>query len=124
MAKNFISNRDLGSFGENLAKEFLIKKKFKIIDMNYHYSKNSEIDIIASKDNILHFVEVKTRTQNIFGEPVEAITPKKLSSIYKCAVFYMQNHKNNYKSFQIDAIGILLSKDKEAEFKFIENISL
>ena len=67
MAKNFISNRDLGSFGENLAKEFLIKKKFKIIDMNYHYSKNSEIDIIASKDNILHFIEVKTRTQNIFG---------------------------------------------------------
>ena len=92
--------------------------------MNYHYSKNSEIDIIALKDDIIHFVEVKTRTKNTFGEPVEAITPKKLSSIYQCAVFYMQNNKNKYKSFRIDAIGIMISKGNEPEFNFIENISL
>lgn len=124
MAKSFISNRQFGKFGEDFAQNFLIQNGHSILETNYHYSKNSEIDIISLKNNVIHFVEVKTRSQKNFGSPLEAISPKKLSSIYNCALYYIKNTKIKYKSFQIDAIGIVLSEKNEPEIKFIENISL
>ena len=118
-----MTNKIIGKHGEQLAKDFLIKKGYKILEMNFRYSKMAEIDIIAAKNNIIHFVEVKTRTQDFFGAPLEAITPNKLSSIYKCAQFYLANSKQKYKKIQIDAIGVLLNKEK-TEIQFIEDISL
>ena len=93
--------------------------------MNFHYSKMAEIDIIAEKNNILHFVEVKTRSSLSFGTPIEAVSAKKLASIFACGNFYLQNSKKKFKKFQIDAIGIILSKKGEApEIQYIENIAL
>ena len=119
-----MTNKTIGKYGEEIAKNFLIKQGFKILETNYHYSKIAEIDIIATKSNILHFVEVKTRTQKIFGTPFEAINKNKLTQIYTCAKYYMQNCKKNYAKIQIDAIGIILNKDNSNEIQFIENISL
>ena len=123
MVKNFATKKQLGKFGEELAKKFLENKGFSILEMNYRFSKISEIDIIASKNNILHFVEVKTRSQTTFGTPLEAIDNKKLYSIFNCAKFYMQNTKKKYKKFQIDAIGIVIDGDN-IKYDFLENISL
>ena len=119
-----MTNKQIGKYGEELAKNFLIKKGFEILETNYRYSKMAEIDIIAQKNNILHFVEVKTRNSIFFGTPIEAINQTKLNSICMCAKFYIQKSKKHYKKFQIDAIGILLSKTKEPEFNFIENIEI
>lgn len=124
MVKNFATNKQTGALGENIAKKFLEDKGFKILETNYHYSKYSEIDIIAEKNNVLHFVEVKTRTQKNFGEPIEAVNAKKLNSIYTCAMFYLKNCKKKFNKFQIDVVGILISKDKEAEILFLEDVSL
>ncbi len=119
-----MTNKEIGKYGEEIAKEFLIKNKFKILECNFHYSKMAEIDIIAVKNNILHFVEVKTRSSNTFGTPLEAINKRKLSSIFSCANFYLQQNKNKFDKFQIDAIGITLNKDNPPEIQFLENISL
>ena len=119
-----MTNKSIGKYGEEIAKNFLIENGYKILEMNYHYSKVAEIDIIAVKDNIIHFVEVKTRTQNKFGTPFEAIDFKKLNSIFTCASFYMKNSSKKFKKMQIDAVGILLDKNNNFEIKFIENISL
>ena len=54
-----MSNKLKGKLGENIAKDFLVKKGFKILDTNFHYSRFGEIDIIASKSNVIYFVEVK-----------------------------------------------------------------
>lgn len=118
-----MTNKTIGKYGEELAKNFLIMHGYEILEMNFRYSRMAEIDIIAKKENIIHFVEVKTRTQNFFGAPFEAISRNKLQSIYKCANFYLQNSKEKYKKIQIDAIGIILNKEKEAEINFMENIS-
>ncbi len=123
MVKNFATKKQLGKFGEELAKKFLENKGFSILEMNYRFSKISEIDIIASKNNTLHFVEVKTRSQTNFGTPLEAIDNKKLFSIFNCAKFYMQNSKKKYKKFQIDAIGIVIDNN-DIKYDFLENISL
>lgn len=119
-----MTNKTIGKYGETLAKDFLIKKGYKILEMNYHYSKMAEIDIIALKDNIIHFVEVKTRTSLFFGTPLEAISPKKLSSIYMAAKSYLQTLNMKYKKFQIDAIGIVLDKNDIKDIVFLENISI
>ena len=119
-----MTNKQIGKYGEQLAQNFLIKKGYKILETNFHYSKIAEIDIIALKNNTLHFVEVKTRKSTAFGTPTEAVTYAKLNSIYTCAKYYMQNSKNHYKGVQIDVIGIILNKDKEPEFDFIENVGL
>ena len=119
-----MTNKIIGKYGENIAKEFLIKKGFKIIEMNYRYSRVAEIDIIASKNDILHFIEVKTRTQEFFGNPMEAITSHKLKQIFSCATQYITNSKKHYKKYQIDAIGIVLEGDKVKKIDFIEDISL
>lgn len=119
-----MTNKTIGKYGENLAKDFLIKKGYKILETNYHYSKISEIDIIAQYKDIIHFVEVKTRSGVSFGSPMEAITRNKLISIYKCAMFYLKNSNRKYKKIQIDAIGIVLNKDNSHKIDFIENIEL
>ncbi len=118
-----MTNKTIGKHGENIAKDFLIKKGFEIIELNYHYSKIAEIDIIAQKNNILHFIEVKTRTNINAGSPLEAINAKKLKSIYICAKYYLLNCKKRYSKIQIDAIGIVLNNEAYT-INFIENISL
>lgn len=119
-----MTNKEIGKYGENLAKNFLIEKGYKILEMNFRYSRLAEIDIIALKNNIIHFVEVKTRSQNLFGTPFEAINKNKLTSIYKCANYYLSASQKKYKKMQIDAIGIILNKDKVQKIEFIEDICL
>lgn len=119
-----MDNKQKGNLGEKIATEFLIKNKFKILETNFHYSKIAEIDIIAEKNNILHFVEVKTRTSSFFGSPIEAVSTKKLSSIFSCANFYIQKSKKRYSKFQIDVVGIILKKNNPPEITFLEDISI
>ena len=119
-----MTNKIIGKHGEDIAKNFLIKQGFKILEMNYRYSRVAEIDIIASKKDVLHFIEVKTRTQEFFGKPLEAITLTKLRQIYTCALQYMSKSKTKFKSYQIDAIGIVLEKEEIKKIDFIENITL
>ena len=119
-----MTNKIIGKYGEDIAKDFLIKKGYEILKMNYRYSRVAEIDIIAAKKDVLHFVEVKTRTQNYFGKPLEAITPNKLKQIYSCAIQYVNSSKKRYKSYQIDAIGIELENKEVKKIDFIENITL
>jgi len=119
-----MTNKIIGKYGEEIAKNFLIKNGFEIIETNYRYSRIAEIDIIASKRGVLHFIEVKTRTQEFFGTPLEAITPNKLKQIFSCAVEYMTKNQKKYKKYQIDAIGIVLKNKEIKKIDFIENISL
>ena len=119
-----MTNKIIGKYGEDIACDFLTKNGYEIIERNFRFSKMAEIDIIATKKNILHFIEVKTRTQKFFGTPFEAINQTKLKQIYSCAMYYLQNSKKKYKNYQIDAVGIVLNQNEIAEIKFIENIFL
>lgn len=119
-----MTNKSIGKYGEEKAQKFLIKKGYKILETNFRYSKMAEIDIIASFKNTLHFIEVKTRTQETFGTPFDAITHQKLKSIYLASRYYLSKTDRKYSKIQIDAIGILINKDGNCKIDFIENISL
>lgn len=68
-------NKAIGNTGETLAKDFLLRNGFKIRDLNYRCPLG-EIDIIAFKNDILCFVEVKARYYLNYGFPMEAVTQK------------------------------------------------
>lgn len=108
--------------GEDIATDFLRKKDYKILERNYRKS-YGEIDIIAQTKNILVFIEVKTRTSNLFGSPLESITPWKLREVTRTAIYYKHIHQNLPDALRIDAIGVVLENGKTIEIKHLENIS-
>ena len=84
-------HNDLGKLGEELAVEFLQKNGYEILETNWIFDK-AEIDIIAKKNKILIFVEVKTRTNVSFGMPEEFVDATKRRLIMKAAeqyIFYL-----------------------------------
>ena len=115
-----MNNREFGSKGEDIACEYLIKNGYKILERNTHFSKYCEIDIIAQFKNKTVFIEVKTRKNNNFGTPFEAITRTKYNNIKTGVLSYLQ--ENKIREYQIDAIGITL--EPELEIKHLKNISL
>lgn len=106
-----MSNIEIGKYGEKLAAEFLVKKGYKIIETNYKYSRYGEIDIIAADKGELCFIEVKTRRNNRFGGPMEAITKDKLLKIYSCIKNYTSKTNLKFKRARIDAISVELNED-------------
>lgn len=96
-----------GKKGEDIATKFLEKKGYKIIERNWHYSKNAEIDIIAEFKNEIVFIEVKTRTNMNFGHPFESINKTKIQKIHKAIYGYIKQTKKDYKSFRFDGIAII-----------------
>lgn len=119
----FVRKLDAGNRGEDIASSYLIDKGFKIIGRNFRI-RGGEIDIIAIIDNVLVFVEVKTRTSTKFGTGFEAITHWKLKALIKSAEFYKMSHRNLPEQMRIDAVSILLGYDDRLEsIEHMENIT-
>ena len=92
--------KEIGKIGEDLATSYLIKEKYKIIQRNF-ICRQGEIDIIAH-DTIkkeLVFIEVKTRTNNKYGNPSESVNESKQKHIYKSAEYFV--YKNRLEKMQI-----------------------
>ena len=107
-----------GKTSEIIAANFLKKKGYKILAMNYK-NRIGEIDIIAKDKKCIVFVEVKARLSKAFGHPLEAINEQKQWKVRKVAeLFLSSNNLMNYPS-RFDAISILGTEDYEIEH--IEN---
>ena len=110
-------NYQTGKIGENLAKEYLIKKGYRILVANFH-NRFGEIDIIASKDDILVFVEVKLKIGEESGSPEEMINRRKLNQIKQMGEFFLQTNPQTAKKFplrRIDAICIVLNPNASSK---------
>ena len=106
-------SRAKGNIAEEKGVEYLLQNGFRVVERNF-YSRFGEIDIIAIKDDVLHFIEVKSALD--YEAAINNITKTKLSRIIKTAQTYMK--KNSLEvDFSIDAI-IVTPQDVE----FIENI--
>ena len=115
MAKKF--NRKIGKEGEEIAAKFLQEKGYKILERNYS-TKFGEIDLIAVKNNILSFVEVKLKQSENFGTPEEMIGTSKLAQVQRMAEFYLMDKPEmagNYKTYLIDAVCIVMNEDGKVE---------
>lgn len=108
--------KKFGHQSETLATRFLEEEGFMILERNYFARKLGEIDIIAKRDDALHFIEVKSGKTDF--DPVYNVTPSKLRKIINSAHYYMKT-KNVDMAFSIDALII-----RHGEVEFIENVTL
>lgn len=104
MPSNKKSKTELGRIGEQIASDYLINKGYKIHTLNYRY-KRDEIDIIAQFQDLLVFVEVKSRKNNFFGNPEEAVNNTKAANIIRASQNYLQEI-NWQKDIRFDIIAI------------------
>jgi putative endonuclease len=109
-------SRFFGNKSEDLAVDYLQSNGFDIIERNYYASRLGEIDIIAKKGSVIHFVEVKSSFKDF--EPIYNITPTKLHRLIKSANYYLKAKKLDF-AWCIDALII-----KNGKVELIENITL
>ena len=105
------THNDIGKQGEQLAKEFLETNNYVILETNYRYKK-AEIDIIATKENILAIIEVKTRTSTHFGEPESFVNNKKIKLILEATNAYIME-KDLDLEVSLDIISVVIGKENE-----------
>ena len=90
---------------------YLIQKGYTLVERNYR-TRRGEIDLIVRKDDTLVFVEVKLRRGTGFGDPLEAVTPRKQHTLRSVAEHYLYTRSAHYDTLRFDVIGILADRPK------------
>lgn len=113
-------HNDVGKKGELMAVEWLKERGYVILNVNWRHSRY-EIDIVASFNDQLHFIEVKTRNGIAFGYPEESISSSKFNRLMKAAEEYLYQHPV-WKRVQYDVLSITQLKYKPVEYLLIEDM--
>ena len=116
------SHNEFGKEAERLAQGYLAKKGYEILFTNWRYS-HYEIDIIAIKENVLHFIEVKARRSSIFGYPEDNVNKQKFQRLVLAGTEFLLQHPA-YKQVQYDILSIIIEKAKATEYFLVEDINL
>ena len=111
----------LGQIGEELAANWLMKNGYRILHRNWKSKYGYELDIVAFKDNILHIVEVKTRSDNAFREPYTALDYRKVRKLQIGAYIYKKYYKLHYDNV-IDGITILYHDEQNYKLEYFPGI--
>jgi putative endonuclease len=106
-----MDRKEIGKLGEKMALEYLTDKGYTILARNYRVGRLGEIDLIASFEGSLSFIEVKTRTGNAFGTPAEAVTWKKQMTIRQVASCFLKAHGVVDMPVQFDIIEVMMTKE-------------
>ena len=99
------SRKDLGDFGERVAKAHLEAKGYRVLETNFRV-REGEVDIVAQRDGVVAFVEVKTRRGDAMGSAVEAIDARKAKRLLLAAQAFGQQHPELPPGRRIDLIAI------------------
>ena len=121
-----MSNSDFGIWAESLVAQYLKNKGYEILDRNYR-KKWGEIDIVAEKDQIIIFVEVKANKSELAGfEPERRINPEKLRRLHRIIQTYLAYKKyKSDKEWQIDVVSLTVSRDRRSvKIKHFKNIAI
>ena len=122
------SNKEIGKIGEDIAVKYLKKKKYRILGRNFEERigslKMGEIDIIAKKENLVIFCEVKTLSSEKGFSPEDKVNFKKRETIAKVAEIWLTKHNISLDSqWQIDVVSIVLDfNNRQAKIKHFKNI--
>lgn len=110
-----MDRKETGRLGEKLALEYIQQLGGTILATNYRVGRLGEIDLIASREGRVCFIEVKTRTNSNYGTPAEAVSWKKQNTIRQVATCFLKaNHADNLP-VQFDVIEVILSREGKLE---------
>ena len=109
-----------GELGERIAERWLTSQGYTVLARRWR-SGHRDLDLIATREHVIAFVEVKTRAATAFGDPVEAVHASKRRSMIRSAREWMAKHDNPDASaeYRFDVIGVLL-RDRKAWVRHIE----
>lgn len=116
--------QSLGRWGEDIAANFLKMRGYTILAQNKHIG-HAEVDVLAQKDDELVFVEVKTRSSSVYGQPEEAVDNRKLTHLVEAAQRYAIEEQSDLP-WRIDVIAITgnPNTNTEPEIVWYENVAL
>lgn len=122
MGKEYTS-RDIGLWGEKVARRTLVKKGYKILGKRVLLDARDELDIVARDGSVLVFVEVKTRGSERYGRPVSAVNRDKRRVLRRAAVRYMKRNKFPAVNIRFDVVEVIGSVgDRHPTVRHVENI--
>jgi len=110
------STQARGAKGEEIARRYLKRRGFKIIEVNYRTT-GGEIDIVAREKDYLVFVEVKASLSKDFDDPLTWIPPRKQDRIVKAAIVYIKAHRLDLSAVRFDVVTV----DAEGEVTHIRD---
>lgn len=113
-------NKNTGSKGEQMASVYLEQMGFSIVERNWRF-RHWEVDIIAARNDRLHFFEVKTRTSGKYGKPEESMSYKKMKNLRNAAEEY-QYRNPQWKYVQFDVLAISIYSNQPVEYFHIEDV--
>jgi putative endonuclease len=100
------SNRkDTGKRGEDLAAAFLMERGYRILERNWRCPVG-EIDIIARDGNELVFVEVKSRTSDLYGTPETSVNARKQKKVASAALYYINEKSHHHRNARFDVVAV------------------
>lgn len=114
-----LTRQSTGAWGEDLALRYLTRRGYTLVERNYR-TRYGEIDLILRQGDALVFVEVKLRRGTGFGDPVEAVTARKQSTIRSLATQYLSDRDPDFETLRFDVIGILAS-DNRVRIRHVED---
>ncbi|MBI4528080.1 MAG: YraN family protein [Deltaproteobacteria bacterium] len=109
----------LGKGGEEIAENYLKKKGYALVERNYRCPVG-ELDLIVLHRRVIVFVEVKTRTQERYGPPLESVHPAKQRRMTQAALFFLSQHRLHNRYARFDVVGISFDGGKPV-IEHIEN---
>lgn len=111
---------EFGRQGEELAAQWLTQQGFSILQRNWRHGRY-EVDIIAGRSGILHFIEVKSRRSRVYGYPEESVGRKKLHHVMLGAAGWLHRWPA-YLRVQYDVLAIILNKGSVPEYVLFEDV--
>ena len=122
---NSLTTKEIGNLGEKIARDYLERKKYKILAQNFK-RKWGEIDIVAKKKGVISFFEVKTLRLFSSGyfSPEDQISPRKKRQLWKMAQIYLSEKKIPFAHpWQIDIIAVEVFLDfKRVKIRHLQNV--
>ena len=121
-----INKRKIGTICEEAVSKFLKENGFTISVQNYRngFRNSTEIDIVAEKNKVLHFIEVKARSSNLYGTPAEAVSPAKMKNIIKASEFFIKQSNGYHRERSYDIAEVYFSNTEEMKNIKIEKIKM
>ena len=104
-----------------MACAFLRRKGYRILYRNFRARRGGEVDIVCRDRDTLVFVEVKTRTREDFGRPVEAVNAAKRKLIARGALAWLQLLDNPDILVRFDVVEIILAENGQPRFELIRD---
>jgi putative endonuclease len=109
----------LGEEGERIAASWLAQRGWRILDRRFRNG-HRDLDLVAEREGLVAFVEVKTRRGKDFGHPVEAVNWRKQRELARSAAVWIARYGSREQTFRFDVVGVLMS-DQGARIRHIEN---